>query len=1055
MQSSVVAFLALSIMLCSEAAAQTASVSGSVQDASGAVLPGVTVSIKSLETGATRTATTGDQGNFLIASLPAGKYEFKAELRRFKTAVYPSVELIVGQIAVVNFTLDLGAVAELITVSAEPPLVETGTGATSAVVVQKQIRDLPLNGRSYVDLALLSAGVSKYTQNNKTSGVQSKGPLLSINGARPKANAFYLDGALLNDGLNQTPGSVSGNLLGVDAVREFRLLTNAYSAQYGAAGGGALVAITRSGSNQYHGSVFEFLRNDHLDTRNFFDGPSKPAFKRNQFGFSLGGPIKKDKSFLFGQYEGLREALGTTGVAKLPSENAHQGRILICSTGQFRNVGVNGLIKPFLDAMPFVKGTPDQCPSRPGPDDVGLAKFPFSFQQITREDYFTLRPDFKFGERDTFFGRYTFDDADLSSPRPAPGFHNAVTSRNQYLTLEWDQVRAANFVHIVRLSFVRTNMLSNPVSDASIPSGAEVVAGAGYPQLAIAGLTTFGPDRALPKRPTQNSFQLSYDTTYARGAHEIRAGFFFDDIQNNFLNTNSESGDIITNPSGPAGGRVSGLQNFLQNKSLVIRFGGDPRSRRQFAFRHTLLHSYVEDTLKLSRNLTVVLGLRYEPSTNIEDKFGNVLQFRNPLSDPGPTIGAGPFLNPTKKNVAARVGFSWSPFQKTVIRGGYGRFNELLGVYLFNRYLLSSPVFLLFNVSNSSLPFKPTTGAPTFVFFQFDLKNPYIQQWNLSVQREITNNAAITLAYTGSKGTHLINQQIANPNRPQIQPDGSLKFAPPFKRLNPNIVPPVAVNLITSDANSWYHALQVVGTKRFSSHFTFNVSYVFSRFIDEKSSQGGNDDTGGYDGFSQMNPFDRHNNKGLSAYQQKHSLVLNYIYELPRGENLGWAGRTLLGGWQVQGITTIRSGLPFSPFLAGDRANVGTLPEETPTQRPNLNPGFRPSKITGGPPTQFFNPAAFSLPDPGRFGNLGRNVLIGPSFASVDFGVIKDFKVKILGEGGTIQFRTEVFNLFNRANFSLPQPLVFTGGQAGEITSTASSSRQIQLGLRITFGSSP
>jgi len=1005
------------------------------------VLPGVTVSVKSLETGATRLVSTDSQGDYLLPSLPAGNYEIRAELKGFKAIIRPSVELLVGHNAVINFTFEVGEIAQSVTISAAPPLIEVGTGAASAVVVQKQIEDLPLNGRSLIDLAFLSAGVSKYTQNNKTSGLQSKGPLLSINGARPKANAFFLDGSLLNDGLNQTPGSVSGNLLGVDAVREFRVLTNAYSAQYGAAGGGALVAITRSGSNRNHGSAFEFLRNDHLDARNFFDGKSKPAFKRNQFGSSIGGPIAKDKRFIFGQYEGLREALGTSSVTILPSANAHQGLLPDPTrAGQFINLGVHPLIKPFLDTIPV--------PTAPDRGD-GTALLPFSFNQATREDYFTVRPDSKIGDRNSLFARYTFDGADLSLPRPGPGFHNSVTSKNQYLTLEWGRVQADNFISTIRFSFVRTNMLSRSVADIQPLPGAEVVPGAGYPQLAIAGLTTFGPERALPKRPTQNSFQASYDATHGHGRHEIKVGFFLDRIQNNLLNTNSENGDLI----------VTSLTSFLQNRSLGIRFGGDPRSRREFSFRHTLLHSYVEDTIKISPTLTVIPGLRYEPSTNFKDKFGNLVQSRDPLHEAAPSIGAEPFRNPSKHNFAPRVGFSWMPLQKTVVRGGYGVFYELLGVYLFNRYLLSSPVFRLFNVSNSSLPFSPTiSGAPTFVFVQFDLKNPYLQQWNLSVQREITNKAAVTLGYTGSKGTHLINQQILNANTPQVRADGSLLFPTPMRRLNPLVNFPI--NLITSDANSWYHALQVVATKRFSSNFGLNVSYVFSRFIDEKSSQGGNDDTGGYDGFSQMNPFDRRMNKGLSAYHQKHSLVMSYILGLPSGRNLPPLGRTALGGWQVEGITTIHSGLPFSPFISADRARIGSLPEETPYQRPNLNAGFDVLHITGGPPNQFFNPAAFSLPAPGTLGNVGRNVLIGPGFASTDFSVLKNFKLGILGEAGVLQFRTEVFNIFNRPNFALPQEIVFSGREtvelplrsAGLITGTASPSRQIQFGLKIIFG---
>ena len=1014
-------FLALSIFGSGEVLAQSASLSGSVQDTNGAAVPNVAVSIRSLETGATRAATTDTQGNYSVSGLPAGTYEIRATREGFKVALRPSVELLVGQNALVNFTLEVGAITESVTTTAEPPLMETGTGATSAVVVQKQIEDLPLNGRSLIDLTFLSAGVSRYTLNNKTSGLQSKGPLLSINGARPKANAFFLDGTLLNDGLNQTPGSVSGNLLGVDAVREFRVLTNAYSAQYGAAGGGALVAITRTGTNKYHGSGFEFLRNDNFDARNFFDQGPAPKFRRNQFGGSIGGPIVRDRTFTFGQYEALREVLGTTQVAILPSASAHSGP-------------VDPLIKPFLDAMPIPPG--------------GTTLFPFSFNQVTRENYFNARLDHKINERDNVFGRYTFDDASLLLPRPAPGFHNAVASRNQYLTLQWDRVQTANFLNSFRFSFVRTNMLSNSVADISLPSGAEVVPGRGFPQIAVAGFTTFGPDRALPKRPLQNSYQFTYDVAYNRGKHEIKAGFFLDRIQNNLLNTNSESGDLI----------VNSLSDFLQNKGLGIRFGGDPRSRRQFSFRQTLLHSYFEDTMKVSRKLTVILGLRYEPATQIKDKFGNVAFMVDPVQDAAPSIGNAPFINPTKRKLAPRVGFSWSPFEKTVVRGGYGIFYDLLGTYLFNRYLLSSPVFFLFQVSNSKLPFAPTvTGAPTFTFFQYRLDNPNVQQWNLSVQREIRGNLAVTLGYTGSKGTHLITQVDANPNTPQVRPDGTLFFPATIKRRNPLINSPI--DLITSDANSWYHGLQLVAAKRFSSHFSFNASYVFSRFIDEKSSQGGADDTGGFDLFSQMNPFNRHADKGLSAYHMKHNFVLNYIVDLPFGRNLNGIRRTLLAGWQIQGITTLHSGLPFTPFVSANRARLGSSPVVTPYQRPNLNPGFTASSITGGPPNQFYNPTAFSLPEQGTFGNLGRNVLIGPSFAVSDFSVIKKFRPRILGEAGAIQFRAEVFNIFNRANFSLPQQIVFSGTQpteaplatAGRITSTSSPSRQIQFGLKIIF----
>jgi outer membrane receptor protein involved in Fe transport len=747
------AAFAFIVVLSSALRAQTvgASLQGTIYDPSGAVVPNARIEIRNTETGAARILTSDKQGRYREPVLGPGEYEVRVSASGFQAIQRRGIQLTVGQDALLDFTLELIKTSETVSVTGDATRINLASGALSGLVDQKQLRDLPLNGRSFQQLALLQPGVgAALAAGNDVVGGRT--PKISINGARPEQSSFLLDGTDINNVYNKTPGSVAGVLLGVEAVLEFQVLTNAYSAEFGRSSGGIINAVTRSGTNQFHGSAFEFLRNSALDARNFFDPPTAPIppFKRNQFGGSAGGPIHRDKTFFFGAFESLSERLGVSGVASVPDLNARQGIL----PGR-PPVQLHPLIPQYLDTLfPMPNGR-----SLGG----GIAEFLFSRSQPTDEYFAQGRIDHRFSARDALFGRYTFDNGNVNRQvinKPPISF-TKERSRNQYVTLEHQHIFTSAMVNTLRLGFARSTQEADNQRTISIPPQLSWVPGEKFGYFTIQGMVTeMAGDFRLPRNDHLNNYQWHDTLFWTKGAQGLRFGLEGQRLQFN-QNTSSQVGGIVT---------FAGLEDFLKgvpsNVDLALPGKLDPiRGYRQWLFAF-----YAQDDVRWRPNFTVNLGLRYEFVTTPTEVNGKISNLRT-VYDPALTIGDPWHSNPSLKNFAPRVGLAWDPFKdgKTSVRAGFGMFyDEILPKSYFFSGSLNPPF-----TTRTTIPKPPfpnvlqgfDLNAPVKAQLQpinFDLQPAYIVQFNFSVQRSLPGDWDLTLGYAGSRGFHLFRIGDAN-----------------------------------------------------------------------------------------------------------------------------------------------------------------------------------------------------------------------------------------------------------------------------------------------------
>lgn len=1033
--------LSLSIlvwMLCGAARAQTvgASIQGIVTDSTGAVVPNAQVLVRNIATGASQDLQSDAVGRYHVPLLPPGEYEVRISAPGFQGVMRSGIRLAVGQNAVVDVALQPGPVATEVNVQADVASINVTSAALSGLVGDKQIRDLPLNGRSFQQLALLQPGVSAaLAAGNDVVGGRT--PKISINGARPEQNNFLLDGTDINNVYNKTPGSVGGVLLGVEAVLEFQVLTNAYSAEFGRSSGGIINAVTRSGTNEFHGSLFEFLRNSTLDAKNFFDAPNQPIppFKRNQFGGTLGGPIVRNKTFFFATYEGLIERLGITGVTAVPDSNARQGIL------PNRTVPLHPAIPAYLQTLfPLPNGR-----SLGG----GAAEYLFSRSQPTDEHFVQGRIDHHLSARDTLFGRYTFDNGNVNRQpiTKPPIVFTKEHSRNQYFTLEHQRTFSSALLNTVQLGFSRSTQEADNQRTIAIPPSLSWVPGEPFGFLTISGLVTeMAGDFRLPRLDRLNNFQLGDTLFLTRGRHAARFGFQGQRLQFN-QNTVSQRGGIVN---------FDNLENFLQGiaASVDVALPGlvDPVR----GYRQSLFAFFAQDDVRLKPNLTLNLGLRYEFITVPTEVNGKISNLRG-VTDSQLIVGDPWHANPSLRNFAPRVGLAWDPFGtgKTSVRAGFGIFfDEILPKYYFFSGSLNPPFTTRTSILRPPFPnvvanFNP--NAPVRAQLQtvnFDLQSPYVMQYNLSIQRALPGNWDVTLAYAGSRGNHLLRLGDAN-LAPEIIVNGQKVYQPQLGRRNPNFT---GIWQRVTDAQSFYNSFQLGVLKRLSYGLRAQVSYTFSRSVDDSSGINSQD----FDNVVQygLDWWDRTIDRGLSAFHAKHNLTFNWTYDLPFARSLAGLGGAILKGWQLNNITTIRSGHPFTVRLGFNRSGNLNTTSFSAHERPNLRPGASNNSILGRP-DRYWDINAFELPPPNQRGNLGRNTIIGPGLVSVDISLAKSFA---WGDGRTVQFRAEVFNLPNHPNFAVPSGrIAFTNAASavapdwGRITSTVTTSRQIQFGLKLTF----
>jgi hypothetical protein len=1019
----------------------TASVIGTVTDPSGAALVGVAVTAKRADTGVVRTTTTDANGGFALAQLPVGPYEIRAELEGFRPVVRRGVSLAVGETAVIRLSLEVGGISEEISVVGGVPIVNTHSSELSYLVGEEATERLPLNGRNYTDLAMLQPGVAPYVHRDGGS-VVAHGVGMTVNGQDPRSNVYLLDGTLQNDFTNGPAGSAAGTALGLETIREFRVETNAYSAEFGRNSGGQVNVITKSGANDLAGSGYYFHRNDALDARNFFDTIDKPDFWRHQGGATAGGPISRDRLFYFVGYEGLREQLGQTRSTVVPDTNARLGLLPSPSNpAQLVDVGVNPAVRPYLDEYPLPNGA-----TLGG----GLATHFFPFDQQLRENYVQGRVDYNLAPGHQAFARYTIDDADQFLPTDFPQFPRFFRSRNQFFTGEYRQVASGTTVNTYRVGFSRTRIGQIVEANTSQPfppfvEGRDFMGG-----IDIGGIPgRFGPQTSANLRLVQNVFSGQFDQAQTRGAHLLKLGALVEHYQDNMVNPTFSLG-IYSFPS---------LLSFLQNRPATF-IGLRPEGEIDRYWRFTLFGVYAQDEWRLHPRVTVNGGLRYEFSTMPEDIYGRDSALIN-LTDSAPTVGPL-YQNPTYTNLSPRVGAAWDVGGdgRTAVRGGYGLYfntsnHQNLIVTVTNPPATPRVVF-----ANPTFPDPPfdRSSIDSIRPVQWDLQNPRLHVWNVSVQRELWLDTVVTVGYAGARGRHLLRSSDVNLAQPITRPDGTPFIPLGTPRMNPSFT---TIELKSSDGDSWYKALVFDVRRRFESGFAVQSSYTWSSSEDTtQASTFFSDATNGTTtAFPEFIP---DYNKGRSDFDARHSWVVNVIWELPFARQLDGMAGALLDGWQLSGIGQIRSGNPLTVFVAANRSRSQWNPSLGPgigRDRPSYAPDRSPDDAVVGRPEQWFDPTAFVLQEAGTFGTTGRGDFRGPDVRTVDLALTKTARWPQLGSSGRVELRLEVFNVFNRANFAPPALTVFSGqadneaplSSFGRVRSTTTSARQVQLGFKLVF----
>jgi len=1075
----------------------TGTIKGQITDPSGAAVSSANITIINSETDISRATTSDAAGNYLVLALPVGNYKIKAAKAGFQESTRSGIELNVGQEVSVDLRLELSAVKAAVTVSEDAPIVNTTTSDISGLVGAKEIKQLPLNGRSYDLLLPLNPGIVNFTS-QKTGGTgisnSSTGNNFAVSGNRPQQNLFLLNGVEFTGAAenNMTPGGPSGMLLGVDAVNEFNVQRDSYGAEFGKHPGGQVIIATQSGGNTWHGSLYEFVRNSALDAANYFDAPGgPPPFQRNQFGASSGGAIRKDKTFLFGNYEGFRQDLNQTSVAFVP--------------GLAARAAAAPSVQPLLNLWPTPPaGTPEL--DVPG-QKFGISQIFSSPLQTIREDFGTVRLDQTFSSADSLAGIYTIDDGGDVTATPANPYSTDILNlREQVLSVEETHVFSPSLLNVARFGFSRagyyftgqptpgTPAASVPGFLQGLPVGAVVVGGsaASNPQAQI-GLAGSNNGSNLPIK--RNIYTYEDRVTLSRGRHQFSFGGWFQQFQSNEKIALSQFGQA-TFPS---------LAQFI-NTGVTSTFLFDP-APTEMNWRSLFSAFYAEDVIRFSPRLTVSLGFRAEISTGWNEAHGRAANytFTDGVISSEPHIGGSFFtVNNATFLPQPRVALAWSPLgPKTVLRAGFGMYNDLqdaLG-YRADQNAPFNPVYSLAAFPVSKLPINPTAPVPTGAKLvpggvQPNMQTPTLISWSLRVQRELSPNTSLTVGYVGSHAYHELIGLDANEPVPVICPASPCPAVyptwdpsqPTTATNNPTIGFPIGSPLAgapipagtyyipagtpkanPSLANTWtwfsagagsYNALQIDATHRFSHGLSFRGVYTFSKTLDDGDSM--NQTTAGNAPGLVSNPYNLRADKGLATFNVTNLGVINALYTLPFGQGEryasdleGWKG-VFISGWSLSSIVTLQSGFPLTPQLSYNPSNNGDTRNPV---RPFVNPSFTGPIVLGGP-NHWFNPAAFIAPPSasGFYGNAGRDVVDGPGLATWDFSVLKNTAIH---ERMQLQFRAEIFNLLNRANFNTPNLIVFTpptatnptglSGTAGAITSTSTTARQVQFGLKLLW----
>jgi hypothetical protein len=1071
------------------------------------VLPGASVAILNEETGITRQIVTNAAGRYVAPALSLGQYRVTASLEGFQTEVRSGIVLTVGREAVVNFDLEVGAITQTVEVTGEAPLVEVTKGGLGTLVESQTISELPLNGRDLAQLITLQTGAVEYTAGDSDLGA---GKLLVIGGSRPTTNVFMIDGVAIESFSQKTPTGTSGQFLGAEAVREFRVETNAYSAEFGRGAGGIFNVATKSGTNTLHGSVFEYLRNDNLDAYRWESKrlpgvePERPEFKRNQFGFSLGGPIVRDKTFFFGTYEGLRDRVGRVSSPRTFSDDLRRGILPGTSTP----VAISPKVLPYLQA--------DLWPRPPAGAPVdpidGTVELLFTRTTPTDEDMYQIRVDHSISDSDSTFVRYTLLDSNQVNISGFGWSRQELSVRSHSLAIEESHIFSPTLLNTFRFGFSRNVPIDEASQDPPVPANLLFVPRTGLLggiSISGSGLTSIGD--AIPgENRAVNSFQFADDLNYTQGRSTMKFGVHLNRVQFNGYNPGRDAAQYA----------FRSLRDFF-NANPNGRFRGtvlDCCNDAHRSFRDWIIGLYYQNDFRATPRLTLNMGMRYEFITVPTENHGRVGNIKGGWDEIyaatiDDIIVGNPWIeNPSLKNFAPRLGFAWDATGdgRMAVRGGFGLFYQQFDQSWYRTSGFRTPPILaevdiaarssrapqavipfpdIYQLCGQENPFAPNVrpeclgakAGPDTVAHKFS--TPYVMQYNLNTQYQIGSNMVMTLGYAGSRGVRL--PAVADFNAwPATEEDGRLRF--PAAIVAADRRPNDYFELIRIrhvGYSSWYNSMQLNVTRRFSQGLQMTGAYTFSKNIDEISGIQTASDTNA--GPSTLpNPHHKELYKGRSSFDAPHVFSFNSTYELPFGQNTSGVGKQLVAGWQLGGIITMNSGFPATlsmdnrfdtlghgdefPDLAPGFSNdptsgtsAGCLLNANGTTSAPLAPGAAvprdarniPAGAELGTPNLWYDPCAFALPPARTLGNLGRNTVTMPGKMTVDFNLSKSFDVT---EAARLQFRFEAFNLFNRPNFGTPATALMDNAgapesDAGEITSTVLTPRQLQFALKLTF----
>jgi hypothetical protein len=1052
-------------------------ISGTVTDSTGAFVASASVLVHNDETGNERHLQTGPDGRYAAPSIPVGSYTVTVDANGFNKQSRSGIPLSIGQSQSVNLTLSLSGVAQSVTVVDHPPVVNLSTQQTAGLVDERQVKELPLNGRSYDQLITLNPATVNYTaQRSGSIGTSnsSVGNMFAVSGRRPQDNLYLLNGVEYTGAslINVTPGGTSGQLLGVEAVREFNVITDTYSASYGKRQGAQVSIVTASGTNTLHGSVYEFLRNSFFDARNYFDPARIPEFQRNNFGASLGGPIKKDKLFLFANYEGYRQNLGVTDVTLVPDNNARNGLVPNSTTGVLTPVVLGPGVAGLLNLWPVQNG-PELLSSTGLP--TGIAEAFSSAPQHIREDFGTTRFDDNLTANDLLFAAYTIDDSVANTPSQDPYSLVNESLREQVLSVQEQHVFSPRLLNTGRIGFSRASFYflgSVPASIQAVtptflpgkPTGAVVIAGSTASNGAST-ITTAGVNVGSNNATTRNLFTFDDHIFYSSGRQQIEAGAWVQLFESN--------DNLAQDQDGQAS--FASLTTFLQGTIKTFTY---VPSTTELGWRSTFTDAYLEDTIKIRPNLEFRVGVRTESSDGWNASHGRAAYYglTNGVVGTTPTVGSSALTSNNAKLLAEpRLGLSYDPFStgKTVVRASFGLHHSLLD-NLDYRLDQSAPFNTIYSTSGTVA--NPTSGASTVSpsTVQPNISIPAVWAWTLRVEQQIAPKTSLTVGYVGSHAYHQILSEDLNEPASVVCPNAAC----PTTLASGTIYYPTTTKPNTALANttswvsqgtSFYHALEVDLRHSLANGLTLRANYTYARNLDDGSAWNTS--------VSANTPaFVEYPNRpsldwGPAATDIRNLAAINASYDLPFGNNhLFLANATPLlnkavSGWTLSAIATLESGFPFSPQLGYNPTGSG---DSRNPVRPNVNPNFTGSLYTQGTTAQrvaqYFNPAAFSAPAYGTVGNVSRDSLTGPGYNDLDLSLAKTTQIN---QRLRVQFRAEFFNILNHTNLLTPSETVFSAGPTqgttasqttaavvsptvGVITSAATT-RQIQLGLKLLF----